>query len=317
MRAVQITRFGGPEVLELVELPDPEPAEGRVLVDVEAAGVNYADTHQTENSYLSRQHLPFVPGASVVGRDPEGRRVLALTTTGGYAERVLAPTTAVFPLPDAVGDAAALGMSIQGSTAWHVLRTSAHLAPGETVVVHAAAGGVGSVAVQLARRWGAGRVLATASTEEKRALAVELGAHEALDAESPGLSLRLRKANGGRPVDVVLEMTGGTVFDESLRALAPFGRLVAYGMASRTPPTPVRPAELMARSQAVLGFWLVHCFTRPPMMAQAYADLFAMLADGSLRVVDGGHYPLSKVRRAHEDIRARRTVGAVVLDVRR
>ncbi len=316
MRAIQITEFGGPEVLRLVDLPDPQPHDGLLLVTVDSAGVNYADTHQTEDSYLARQTLPMVPGAEVVGRTEDGRRVLAVPATGGYAERTLAHPGSTFDLPDDVDDAAALAMLVQGATAWHLLRTCAHLQPGESVVVHAGAGGVGTLAVQLARLWGAGRVIATASTPEKQALARELGADEAVSPEPDGLRARLRAANGGRPVDVVLEMTGGPVFDESLRCLAPFGRLVTFGMASRLAPEPVPAGQLMARSQAVIGFWLAHCFTRPAMMRSALDDLFGLLREGRLRTVVGGHYPLDQARRAHEDLRSRRTVGKLVLDVR-
>lgn len=316
MRAIQITEFGGPEVLRLVDLPDPQPHDGLLLVEVDTAGVNYADTHQTENSYLARQTLPMVPGAEVVGRTEDGRRVLAVASSGGYAEATLAHPAATFDLPDAVDDASALAMLVQGATAWHLLRTCAHLQPGESVVVHAGAGGVGTIAVQLARLWGAGRVIATASTPEKQALARELGADVAVSPEPEGLRARLREANGGRPVDVVLEMTGGAVFDESLRALAPFGRLVTFGMASRETPEPVEVGQLMARSTAVIGFWLAHCFTRPAMMRAALDDLVAMLGDGRLRAVIGGHYPLAEAAQAHRDLRSRRTVGKLVLDVR-
>ena len=149
----------------------------------------------------------------------------------------MAPQQAIFPLPDGVSDMAALAIVIQGLSAWHLLRTSAHLAEGESVVVHAAAGGVGSLAVQLAKRYGAGRVIATASTEEKRALALELGADVAVDANAEDLKAALREANGGAKVDIVLEMAGGRVFDQSLYALAPFGRLVTYGR-RRASPTP-------------------------------------------------------------------------------
>ena len=315
MRAVQITRFGGPEVLELVDLPDPVPAGELQLVEVDAAGVNYADTHQTEDSYLSRQTLPMVPGAEVVGRTADGRRVLAVAATGGYAELALVHPATTYDLPDAVGDEAALALLVQGTTAWHLLRTSTHLAPGESVVVHAGAGGVGSLAVQLAKAWGAGRVIATASTADKRDLALELGADIAISPEPEGLRDRIREANGGPGVDIVLEMTGGPVFDQSLAALAPFGRLATFGMASRVTPTPVEPAALMAKSRAVIGFWLVHCFGRPELMSGPLAELFAMVADGRLRVVSAGRYALSDVRRAHEDLLARRTVGKVVLDV--
>ena len=232
VRAVQITRFGGPEVLELVELPDPVPEPGQSLFDVAAAGVNYADTHQTENSYLAPQQLPLVPGAEFVGTPAGGGpRVVGLLDGGGYAQRVAAHPRLTWPVPDGVSDEQALAVVLQGATAWHLLRTSAHLAAGETVVVIAGAGGVGSLAVQLARRWGAGRVIATASSPVKRALAQELGADAGVDPalaedDPRALTAALREANGGRPVDVVLEMTGGAVFDGSLAALAPFGRLV-------------------------------------------------------------------------------------------
>jgi NADPH2:quinone reductase len=173
---------------------------------------------------------------------------------------------------------------------------------------------VGSLAVQLGRAFGAGRVIATASSEEKRALALELGADAAVDVRREDLGDALREANGGRRVDVVLEMAGGRVFDESLRALAPFGRLVTYGAASRETNTVVTGA-LMARSQSVVGFWLVDCLRRPAeMIAAPLQDLFARVAAGELRVVEGAVYPLSEARRAHEDLRARRTVGKLVLD---
>src|SRR4051812_27593166 len=151
MRAIQINRFGGPEVLELVDVPDPSAASGFEVVDVTAAGVNYADTHQTENSYLSTTSLPMVPGSEVVGRTADGRRVASLVGVGGYAEKALAPAGVTFDVPDEVGDAAAVALLVQGLTAWHLLRTCARVQPGESVVVHAAAGGVGTLAVQLAK----------------------------------------------------------------------------------------------------------------------------------------------------------------------
>ena len=315
MRAVQVTRFGGPEVLELVDLPDPVPDGDLQLVEVDAAGVNYADTHQTEDSYLSRQTLPMVPGTEVVGRTADGRRVVAFAATGGYAERTLAHAATTYEIPADLSDTAALALLVQGTTAWHLLRTSTHLAPGESVVVHAAAGGVGSLAVQLARQWGAGRVIATASTPAKRDLALELGADVAIDPDPDGLRDRLREANGGELVDVVLEMTGGPVFDASLAALAPLGRIAVFGMASRTPPTPVEPGALMARSRTVAGFWLAHCFRRPELVRGPLVELVEMVGAGRLRVLSAGRYALADARRAHEDMLARRTTGKVVLDV--
>jgi len=316
VRAIQVSEFGGPEVLRLVELPDPEAAGGLLVHEVHAAGINYADTHQSEDSYLAPQRLPFVPGAEFVGLDPDGQRVVGLVGGGGYAEKVLAAPGLTWPVPDGVDDAAALAVVLQGATAWHLLRTSGHLAEGETVVVHAAAGGVGTLAVQLARQWGAGRVIATASSAEKRALAAELGADATVDPAADDLKAALIEANGGHRVDLVLEMTGGPVFDSSLSTLAPFGRLVTFGMASRTAPSPVDPRRLLAGSTAVIGFWLAHCFRRPEMLDAAVLDLLGMLADGRLRAIVGGTYPLADAAAAHRDILSRRTTGKLLLDPR-
>jgi NADPH:quinone reductase len=322
MRAIRISEWGGPEVLELVEdAPVPQPDEHHVLVRVTRAGVNYADTHARENSYLARYELPLVPGAEVAGvveRDSggftAGQRVVSMVGTGGYAEYVAAPATATFAIPDGVSDGAALALVIQGLTAWHLYRTSARLAPGESVVVHAAAGGVGSLAVQLAKPFGAGRVIATASSEEKRALALELGADTAVDVTRDDLGDALVEANLGERVDVVLDMAGGRVGESGLETLAPFGRLVVYGLASREPNT-VSTGRLLRKSRGVVGFWLMHCLRRPAEMIDApLQDLFERTLAGDLRVVEGETYPLSEVRRAHEDLQARRTSGKLLLD---
>jgi NADPH2:quinone reductase len=320
MRAVQITRFGGPEVLEIVDVPEPTPGPGQQLYDVSTAGVNYADTHQIENSYLSAQQLPLIPGAEFVGTPVGGGpRVVGLLDGGGYAQQVAAQDFLTWPVPDGVSDEQALAVVLQGATAWHLLRTSSHMAEGESVVVIAGAGGVGSLAVQLARRWGAGRVIATASSPEKRALAEELGAHATVDPaladdDPKQFTGALREANGGKPVDIVLEMTGGNVFDGSLSALAPFGRLVAYGQAGRTQPKPIQAGPLMQKSRAVIGFWLAHCMARPAMLDAAMNELLPMVAEGALKPVGGGRYPMSNVRDAHQDLLARRSTGKLVLD---
>ncbi|MBC7640704.1 MAG: zinc-binding dehydrogenase [Rhodoferax sp.] len=322
MRAIQITEFGGPEVLRPAQVPDPVATGGLVPIDVDSAGLNYADTHQVENSYLAAQQLPLIPGAEVVGRTPDGRRVVALLAGGGgYAEKALAHPSVVFDLPDDVDDATGLALVLQGTTAWHLLRTCAHLAPGESVVVHAAAGGVGTLAVQLARQWGAGRVIATASSPAKRDLALSLGAHEAVDVSTASTADEVRdllvEANEGRQVDVVLEMTGGVVTDGSLAALAPFGRLCLFGMASRTPPAPVDAGALMATSRAVIGFWLVHTLRRPGGLRPAMDELLSLAGSGALRGVDGGHFPLEAAADAHRALRSRGTTGKLVPDVRR
>jgi NADPH2:quinone reductase len=314
MRAIQMHEYGGPEVLKLVELPIPEPADGEVLIRVTRAGLNFSDTHRRTNTYISRDDLPLVPGSEVAGvREDTGERVVALNGTGGYAEYATAPASLTFPIPAGVSDETALALVLQGLTAWHLYRTCAKVAAGESVVVHSAAGGVGSLAVQLGRPMGAGRVIATASTQAKRDLALELGADIAIDGAAEGLTERLVEANLGARVDVVFEMAGGAVFDASLAALAPFGRLVTYGIASHENNT-LRSGDLMRSSRAVVGFWLMHCIGRPTMIDEALADLFARVARGELRVVTGPAYPLAEAAQAQTDLAERRTTGKVTLD---
>lgn len=319
MRAIQQHEFGGPEVLRLVDVGEPPCGPGETLVDVTLAGVNFADTHQRRNEYLAASELPLIPGAEVAGvRRDSGERVAALTGgRGGYAQVAAVPAAHAFAIPEGLGDAEALALLLQGLTSWHLLRTSGRVAAGETVVVHAAAGGTGSLAVQLARPLtGAGRVIATASSEQKRALALELGADAAVDSDAEGLTERLIEANGGRPADVVLDAIGGEVFDASLEALAPFGRLVTYGVSGGSTNT-VNTRKLMRASRTVAGFWFRHCLERPEeMLGPPVADLFARAAAGELRVVVGGVYPLADAARAQVDLAERRTTGKLLLDVR-
>lgn len=319
MRAVQVTEFGGPEVLTPAEVPDPEPGPGQVLIEVDRIGVNYADTHQAENSYLAPSTLPLVPGGEVVGRTADGKRVVSLLNDGGgYAERAVGPVAATFEVPDGVDDLNALAMLVQGATAWVLLRKNTHLEPGESVVVHAAAGGVGTIAVQLAKAWGAGRVIATASSEQKRNLTLELGADVAVDSRAENLTETLCEANGGKSVDIVLDMVGGRTTDQSMAALAPFGRLAFYGMAGREAPEPVTPSSLLRHSTAISGMWLPHVFRLPGnVFGTALTELFDLVQAGGLRAVAGGEYPLTEARAAHEALRSRGTVGKLLLDPRK
>jgi NADPH:quinone reductase len=314
VRAIQMQEFGGPEVLQLADIPTPEPAEGEVLIKVSRAGLNYADTHQRTNSYLAKAELPLVPGSEVAGvREDTGERVVALCGNGGYAEYATAPGALTFPIPEGVDDGTALALLLQGLTAWHLYKTCARVQPGESVVVIAAAGGVGSLAVQLGKPLGAGRVIAVTSSEAKGDLALQLGADAAVDASPEGLAGRLVEANLGERVDAVFEMAGGRVFEECMSALAPFGRCVTYGIASEEP-NQVQTGALMRRSHAVVGFWLMHCIGRPAMIDEALADLFGRVAAGELRVVVGGTYPLDQAAQAQVDLRERRTTGKVLLD---
>ncbi len=314
MRAIQITEFGGPEVLLEADLPRPEQGGSDVLIKVNRAGINFADTHNRENTYLAPAQLPLVPGTEVAGtRVDTGERVVGLTGTGGYAEYAVAPAALTFPIPDDIDDGAALALVVQGLTAWHLYATSARVRPGESVVIHAGAGGVGTLAVQLGSVFEAGRVIATASSEEKRELCLGLGADAAVDSAPEGMADRLIEANEGRKVDAVFEMAGGDVLRQSLRALAPFGRLVVYGMASGKP-VEISAGELMHGSTAVVGFWLVHCLGSRELGADVLARLFDLVRNGRLTPLIGETYPLGDASRAHRDLAARTTTGKLLLD---
>jgi NADPH2:quinone reductase len=322
MRAIQIGEFGGPEVLKLVELPTPEPGPDEVLLRVSRAGINFADTHTRTNSYVRKATLPLVPGGEVAGvvvsapADSglsEGQRAVALTGAGGYAEYALAPAELSFPIPDGVDDATALALIVQGTTAWHLYRTAGRVEEGDSVVVHSAAGGVGSLAVQLGHPLGAARVIAVVSSEEKRRFALELGADVAIDSEVDGLTERLIEANRGNEVDVVFDMAGGETFERSYRALAHFGRIVVCGIASQQP-NHISSGSLLRHSRSLVGFYLFHCLERPGMFHDALTDLLARAAAGDLRAHIGGTYPLERAAQAHIDIAQRRTTGKLLLD---
>ncbi len=309
-----MTEFGGPEVLRLADVPIPAPGPDEAVIKVSRAGLNFADTHTRTNSYVQQASLPLVPGGEVAGTlEQTGERVVALVGSGGYAEYATAPRERIFPIPDGVDDGTALALVIQGTTAWHLLRSAARLAEGESVVIHSAAGGVGTLATQLARSFAAGRVIATASSPEKRRLAIELGADIALPGDAEGLTERLLEANGGRELDVVLDSSGGAVFDASYKALAPFGRIIVNGIATSEANT-VRTGSLLRHSRSVVGFYLFHCLGRPGMFAAALEDLFARVARGELRAIVGQTYPLADAPQAQIDLRERRTTGKLLLD---
>ena len=312
MRAIQIKEFGGPEMMELVELPDPEPADGELVVDVARSGVNFADTHATRNDYLAEQNLPLIPGGEISGRTADGRRVAAILPSGGYATKVAIPAEWAVPVPDAVSDDQAAGLLLQGLTAHALVHRCARLEPGETVVIEAAAGGTGTLAVQLAKRAGA-RVIGLASSEEKRELVWRMGADATVDSGAEDLKEAILEANGGQPTDAVFEMAGGQAFEQTLRTLAPFGRMVTFGIASREP-NEVSTGHLLRTSRAVIGFWLMHLIPRREEVATMIADLFSAVAAGELEVVVGEVYPLSEAWRAHEDLAGRRTIGKLLLD---
>jgi NADPH:quinone reductase len=312
VKAIQIEEFGGPEQLKLVEVPDPESADGMVVVDVARSGMNWADTHAIRNDYLAEQELPLIPGAEIAGTTPDGRRVAALMNNGGYAQRAAVPEALLVPIPDEVTDEQAAGLLLQGMTAHALLHYCAHVEKGETVVVEAAAGGTGSLAVQLAKRAGA-KVIGLASSDDKRALAERLGADATADSRAEDLKEAILEANGGEKVDVVLHMSG-TGFEAELHALNMLGRIVCFGNAARHP-NDLQTNYLLQTSKSVMGFWLVALIARrQDLVASMIGDLLGAVASGDLEVVIGATYPLSEAARAHQDMQERNTTGKLLLD---
>ncbi len=315
MQAIQIEEFGGPENLKVVEVPDPEAGDGEVVVDVARSGINFADTHAIRNDYLAEQQLPLIPGAEVSGATADGTRVAAVLATGGYAQKVAVPEAWLVPVPDQVSDDQAAAILLQGMTAHALLHSIAHVEEGETVVVEAAAGGTGSLAVQLAKKAGA-KVIGLASSDEKRALVERLGADATADSRAEGregMKEAILEANGGEKVDVVLHMSGDG-FEGQLGALAPLGRIVVFGNAGRHP-NEVATNYLLQTSKSVLGFWLMPFVAKKrKLIASMIGELLGAVASGDLEVVVGGVYPLADAAKAHADIAERRSTGKLLLD---
>ncbi len=312
MKAIKIEEFGGPEVLQYTEVPDPSPKLAEIVVNVKRSGINFADTHASRNDYLAEQTLPLIPGAEISGQTNDGRRVAALLGSGGYAEKVAVPQAQLIELPPEVDYDQGAGGLLQGLTAMALVHRCARIEPGETIVVEAAAGGTGTLAVQLAKRAGA-KVIGLASSEEKRELVQSLGAEATVDSRAEDLGERIREANDGKRVDAVLHMSGGEAFDAELGILAPLGRMVVFGIASREQ-RQISTASLLRGSKAVIGFWLAHLLMRPDLLGPMIRDLFAAIAAKELTVTIGEVYPLSEAARAHEDLIARRTTGKLLLD---
>ncbi|HEU4738468.1 MAG TPA: zinc-binding dehydrogenase [Solirubrobacterales bacterium] len=312
MKAIQIDEFGGPEVLDYREVPDPSPKLAEIVVNVKRSGINFADTHASRNDYLAEQTLPLIPGAEIAGQTNDGRRVVALLGSGGYAEKVAIPQAQLIELPEGVDYDQAAGGLLQGLTAMALVHRCARIEPGETIVVEAAAGGTGSLSVQLAKRAGA-KVIGLASSEEKREFVRGLGADAAVDSRAEDLGEAIREANDGKRVDAFLHMSGGDAFDAEMGVLAPLGRMVVFGIASREQ-REISTASLLRGSKAVIGFWLAHLLMRPDLLVPMIGDLLGAIAKDELQVTIGEVYPLSEARRAHEDLIARRTTGKLLLD---
>ena len=323
MKAIWVGEFGEADVLQYVDVERPEPGEGEVLIEVRSAGVNYADTMRRRNQYVESQDLPFTPGSEAAGTVAEvgegvddvsvGDRVVTLLGTGGYAEYAVAPARGLIPLPEGLDFDRAAAIPLQGLTAYHCIKTSGALKDGESVLVHAAAGGVGTLSVQVAKLLGAGTVIATASSEEKLDLARSLGADVLIDYTEEDWPEQVRGATEGKGADIILEMVGADFPEKNLRCLNVFGRMVVFGAASRERGTIV-PATLMKRCHAVVGFYLPQIMRRPDLFVPSLKEILAWISSGDLQLTIGGTYPLEHAAEAHTDLEGRRTKGKLLLN---
>jgi NADPH2:quinone reductase len=321
MKAVQVDAFGGVEGLRVVERPKPVPREGEVLVKVAASGLNYADLMQREGLYPGGPTPPYFPGIEAAGvieavgmqtngrRLRPGSRVACITQGGAQAEYVLAEESACTLLPDEVSLVEGAAFPVQYLTAYHALLTVGHAAEGETVLIHAAGGGVGTAAVQIARLLSL-RVMGTASTGEKRGRVLELGADCVVGYEE--FETTAREFTGGRGPDLILDTIGGDVLRRSLALLPPMARLVVLGLASREAPA-IDTVRLLFRSQAVLGFHLRAILERRELVEASMRQLLSWIGEGRLKVQVGHTFPLREIRRAHELLASRQSYGKVVL----
>ena len=301
MRAALLREVDGP--FELAELPDPK-AEGKALVRVRAAGINFADVLIRRGRYPQMPELPVVLGSEIAGELEDGTRVMAITSgTGGYAELAAVDRSLVVPLPDAATFAEGASFLLTFLTAYIPLTRQVRLRPGGTVLVYAAAGGVGSAAIQVARSLGA-RVVAAAGSAEKLALCLELGAEEAFVYDELPAELQ---------ADVIVDPVGGELFAGALTRLRPLGTLVAIGFASGLWPD-VSPANLVGRNAGIYGFYLGRLLRHAPdLVSESIGELLALWELGALRPVVGAELQLADVERAHELVESRQSVGKVVL----
>jgi len=323
MKTIFVEEFGEPEVLRYTDAERPSPGEREALIEVRSAGVNYADTMRRRNQYVVSQDLPFVPGSEVAGTVAEvgegvenvsvGDRVVTLLGTGGYAEYAVAPARNLIPIPEGLDFDQAAAIPLQGLTAYHCIKTSGSLKEGESVLVHAAAGGVGTLAVQMAKLLGAGTVIATASSKKKLELARSLGADVLIDYTEGDWPEKVREATEGKGADVILEMVGSDFPQKNLMCLNVFGRMVVFGAASRERGTIV-PASLMNECHAIVGFYLPQTMRRPDLFIPSLREVLGWISSGDLQLTIGATYPLENAAEAHADLEGRKTTGKLLLN---
>jgi len=310
MRAIYFQRNGGPEVLDVRDLPTPTPTDGEVLVDVEAVGVNYRDVYE-RNGVGYGSAPPAIIGVEGAGTIAgTGERVAWVHIDGSYAEQIAAPRGKLVAVPDDVSSEVAAAALLQGMTAHYLAADSYPIAEGDWVLVHAAAGGVGLLLTQIAKARG-GRVIATTSTGEKAELARGAGADEVIGYE--GFAERAREISGGEGVKAVYDGVGKTTFLEGLRALAPTGRMILYGAASGQP-DPLPLSMLAPAGSLYVQRPTLQTYTRTPELLKERASaLLGMIETGVLDIRIGARYPLDQARQAHEDLEARKTTGKLLL----
>jgi NADPH2:quinone reductase len=317
MKAIQITSLDGPTAVQHLEIPDPVPGDDQVLIRVHAAGVAFPELLQSRGLYQMKPDLPFTPGAEIAGEvlsAPDGSglkpgdRVAALCMLGGFAEQAVSSVDLTFPLPDAVSYEQGASVIFNYGTAYFALVERGHLQAGESVLVHGAAGGIGTAAIQVAKAFGAGRVVAVTSTAEKGAIALEAGADEFVlaDGFKDGVT-------AGGKVDVVVDPVGGDRFTDSLRCLAEDGRLLVIGFTAGEIPT-VKVNRLLLNNVAVVGVgWGAYALSRPGHIAKEWAALAPHLESGALRPVVGPTFPLADAAQALLTLDERRATGKVLL----
>lgn len=320
MKAVLFHELGGPEVLKLEDAPKPEPKPGWVLIKVHAVGINFADTLFRQGQYLMKPNLPDIPGleaAGVVEAVGEGvthvKPGMRVATIGvkTYAEYCTASEAQVMPLPDHVSFAEGAAFPIQTLTAYHMLHTSHQTTPGQTVVVHSAAGGVGIVAVQIAKAAGA-QVIGTVSSNSKFDLVKQYGADEVINYEAQDFSEEVLKLTNKRGADLILDAVGKPTLEKGLRCLAPFGHLVLYGRAGGIP-DPVNLMSLFQKSIKVSGFVLYTVSSMPDKHREGIEKSFQLMKDGKLKLLIGKSFPLADAAEAHRLMESRGSVGKLVL----
>jgi NADPH2:quinone reductase len=325
MKAVVFENFGAADVLQVKEVPTPTPGSGEVLVRIEAVSVNFADIRRRRNDpYPAPTPLPFVLGSEVSGYVEAlgegvtnlkvGDAVFALLSEGGYAQYAVADARQVLPLPDGFDLDIASTLVVAGVTAYQLIKHAGRLQAGETIFIPGAMGGVGSYAMQLAKIFGAGKIIAGGSTEQRRSEAVARGADYAVDYTSENWPEEVKQLTGGRGADVMLDMAGGQIFHQTLKALAPFGRLIVYGTASLEAYS-FSPSALMPLNQTVTGYYVAGWFSvRPGEAVGAFKALVSMVASGELKVDLAERLPLSKARDAHRTMETRQATGKIILN---